>query len=100
MARGVTESPCSVTDLKNGLSRYLRLVKQGEIIEILDHSVPVARLHGLPELLANEEELESLIRDGILSQAPGRPRLDLLTEPPVPCRGDVAKVLIEERGDR
>src|SRR5262245_10769457 len=37
----------SVTELKNQLSRYLRLVKRGETIEILEHSVPVARLEGV-----------------------------------------------------
>jgi prevent-host-death family protein len=33
-----------VADLKNNLSRYLRTVKGGEVIEVTDHNQPVARL--------------------------------------------------------
>jgi len=33
-----------VADLKNNLSRHLRLVEAGEVIEITDHDRPIARL--------------------------------------------------------
>jgi prevent-host-death family protein len=33
-----------VADLKNNLSRHLRTVKSGEVIEVTDHNQPVARL--------------------------------------------------------
>lgn len=33
-----------VADLKNNLSRHLRLVEGGEILEITDHDRPIARL--------------------------------------------------------
>ena len=33
-----------VAELKNNLSRHLRLVESGEVIEITDHDRPVARL--------------------------------------------------------
>lgn len=33
-----------VADLKNNLSRHLRDVKAGEMIEVTDHDAPVARL--------------------------------------------------------
>ena len=33
-----------VADLKNNLSRHLRLVEAGEVLEITDHDRPVARL--------------------------------------------------------
>ena len=33
-----------VADLKNNLSRHLRTVKLGEVIEITDHNQPVAQL--------------------------------------------------------
>ncbi len=33
-----------VADLKNNLSRHLRLVEAGEVIEVTDHDRPIARL--------------------------------------------------------
>ncbi len=91
----------SVTELKNQLSRYLRLVKRGETIEILERSVPVARLEGVRGRAAGDEgHLERLRRDGILAPAKRRPRPDLSKEPPVPCRADAVQAVIDARGDR
>jgi prevent-host-death family protein len=91
----------SVTELKNQLSRYLRLVKRGEIIEILEHSVPVARLEGVQDrATSGDGHLERLRRDGIVLPAKRRARLDLLREPPIPCRGDAVQAVVDERGDR
>jgi prevent-host-death family protein len=33
-----------VAELKNNLSRHLRLVEGGEVIEVTDHNRPIARL--------------------------------------------------------
>lgn len=33
-----------VTELENQLSKYLRLVKQGEVVEVLERGTPIARL--------------------------------------------------------
>lgn len=91
----------SVTELKDKLSKYLRLVKQGETIEIVERTVPIARIEGIAEPGAGQDDLrERLIRDGIVSAARTRPDPRLLSVPPVPCRADPAAVLIEERGDR
>ncbi|HEY7514112.1 MAG TPA: type II toxin-antitoxin system prevent-host-death family antitoxin, partial [Vicinamibacteria bacterium] len=38
----------SVTDLKAHLSRYLREVRRGGEVQILERGVPVARLTALP----------------------------------------------------
>lgn len=62
--------PVSVTELKARLSRYLRLVRRGEEIEILDHGTPVARLVGLRGGLAREQgRIERLVRSGVLRPA-------------------------------
>jgi prevent-host-death family protein len=91
----------SVTDLKNQLSRYLRLVKKGETIEVLEHSVPVARIAGVnPAEAGAEGHLERLRRDGIVAPADRQPRPELLEQPPIPCQGDVVAAVIEGRGDR
>ena len=91
----------SVTDLKNRLSRYLRFVKQGEVVEILERSVPIARIEGIAAGAGRGgEPLERLVEDGIVAPPSTNDARDLLRRPPVPCRGDVAKALIEERRRR
>ena len=88
----------SVTDLKNKLSEYLRMVKKGETIEVLERSVPIARLQGVGDDPSGDGRLERLLRDGIVTRAKRKPSKAWLKKPPVPCRVDVMQVLIEERG--
>ena len=89
----------SVTELKNKLSQYLRIVKRGETIEVLERSIPVARLQGIePDATQGGGRLERLLRDGIVTRAKRKPGKGKLKTPPVPCRADVVQVLIEERG--
>ena len=91
----------SVTELKNQLSRYLRLVKRGETIEILERSVPIARLEGMRGGGGTADgHLERLRRDGLIHPARRPPRTDLLKEAPIPCRGDAVRAVIDERGER
>lgn len=90
----------SITELKNKLSSYLRLVCEGEVIEITDRSVPVARLEAIKSTAGDDAVRERLIRDGIVAPARAKPKRALLDTPPVPCRGDAVRALIEERGDR
>ena len=89
----------SVTDLKNGLSQYLRLVKRGETIEILDHQVPIARITRLEAPEEDDAHREWLIREGILTPTARDPGTFVLG-PPVPCPPgvDVVQILLEERG--
>lgn len=91
----------SVTDLKNKLSRYLRLVKRGETIEVCERSVPIARLEGVsPRPAEDDDPLRRLVKDGVVTLASAGPARKLLQLKPVPCAVDPAKVLVEERGDR
>jgi len=91
----------SVTDLKNKLSRYLRLVKRGETIEVCERSVPIARLEGVgPRPGEGDDPLRRLVKDGVVTRAAAGPQKKLLQLPPVPCAVDPVKVLVEERGDR
>jgi antitoxin (DNA-binding transcriptional repressor) of toxin-antitoxin stability system len=90
----------SVTELKNQLSRYLRLVKQGVTVEVLERSVPIARLEALRDPgRRGSADLEGLVRDGIVARAARKPRSGRLP-PPVRARGDAVRALIEERGER
>ena len=91
----------TVTELKNRLSRYLRLVKQGEVLEVLERSVPIARIAGISSGGSRGGEgLARLVRDGVVAPPSANEARDLLRRPPVPCRGDVAQALIEERRRR
>lgn len=91
----------SVTELKSRLSQYLRLVKRGESVEILEHSVPIARITALRSAEGGgEDDLARLLRDGVVSPARRPPDRAALARPPVPCRGDAVRALVEGRGER
>lgn len=40
----------NISDLKNRLSHYLRLVRAGEVVEILERKVPLARIEAVSTL--------------------------------------------------
>ena len=88
----------TVTELKNKLSQYLRLVKKGETIEVVERSIPIARLERLRT--SDDAELSQLVRDGIVTPARGAAPDDLFARPPIRCRGDAVRAVVEQRGDR
>lgn len=91
----------TITELKNKLSKYLRLVKRGETVEVLEHSVPIARLQGIDRYQAGEDAvLDQLIREGIVTPAKRKPTKAWLEHRPIKCKGDALRILIEQRGDR
>lgn len=91
----------SVTELKNKLSQYLRLVKRGETVEVLERSVPIARIYAVDDsLVEGDAHLQRLLRDGIVTPARNKATRSFLKTPPVPCKVDPVRVLLEERGDR
>ncbi|MGQ0722798.1 MAG: type II toxin-antitoxin system Phd/YefM family antitoxin [Candidatus Eiseniibacteriota bacterium] len=88
----------SVTELKNRLSQYLRLVKRGETILVLERSIPVARLQSVGGKDADADSpVERLVRDGIITRPVRTGGVAALRKPPIPCRGDIVQALIEER---
>ncbi len=91
----------TVSELKNRLSEFLRLVKRGETIEVLERSVPIARIDGLvgPRDLG-EGQLKRLVFEGIVSRARLRPDLKLLEQPLLESSADPVRALVEGRGER
>jgi prevent-host-death family protein len=93
----------SVSDLKAHLSRYLRLVRRGSEVQILDRGVPVARLVGSPgpsPETRDQARLDRLVRAGVLRRGSGDPR-GVLSEPPiVAARAALRGALDEDRDDR
>ena len=94
----VIMATASVSELKTNLSRYLREVRRGGVVQVLDRGVPVARL--VP-LAASEDggAFERLIRAGLLRPGTGNAAA-ILDEPPLETPTSLAEALIEDRSDR
>ena len=88
----------SITDLKANLSRYLREVRRGGEVQILDRGAPVARLVA-PETDDGEGIRERLIGSGVLRPGTGSSAA-ILDEPPLALPVGLSEALIEERSDR
>lgn len=91
----------SVSELKAHLSRYLRVVRRGGEVQILDRGTPVARLVGLPSARAgqDDDQRQRLVAGGIVRAGDGRTS-QVLDEPPVDLPTSLASALEEDRADR
>jgi len=91
----------SVTELEANLSRYLRMVRRGCEVQVLERGVPIACLVGLENAAAaSEGRLDRLERMGILRR--GSSDLSwLLGEAPIEAvDANVAGALADDREDR
>lgn len=89
----------SIADLKAHLSAYLRKVKAGETVLVLDRGRPVARIEPVDTAQEGDARLARLEAAGVLSRPKGPMPMDLLREPgPRPAKS-VVEALIEERRD-
>lgn len=90
-----------IGELKNNLSRYLRVVRRGTRLVVLDRDTPVAELGPItPNRTVAPDPREDLVRRGLLVPAP-RPSLTLEeVGPPVRCRGDALVALRADRDAR
>ena len=88
----------SISELKANLSRYLREVRRGGEVQVLDRGAPVARL--VPAAAGDEEGArERLIGIGLLRPGKGSAGA-ILDEPPLALPVSVAQALDEDRTDR
>jgi prevent-host-death family protein len=86
-----------VTDLKNRLSHYLRLVARGESVTILDRGRPVARLSRVD---AGDGELDALVAAGLARSPVAALPKDFLSRRLPRPRASVQRALVEDREDR
>jgi prevent-host-death family protein len=86
-----------VTDLKNRLSHYLRLVARGESVTILDRGRPIARLSRIE---ANDAELDALVTSGLARPPLAALPKDFLTRRLPRAKASVQRALVEDREDR
>ena len=78
-----------VAELKSRLSEYLRRVRRGRSVIVLDRSTPVARL------VPYEDEAASL---RVRAPLPGAPKpKDVALPPPIRVEADIVALLLEER---
>jgi antitoxin (DNA-binding transcriptional repressor) of toxin-antitoxin stability system len=91
----------AVSRLKDRLSEYLRLVKRGETIEIVERSVPIARIEAIhPGAQPMSEKIARLVREGVISPPSARLDKSFLARAPIPCKGDIVRMLLEDRDER
>lgn len=87
-----------ISELRNGLSKYLARVRKGETIIVYDRDTPIARIE---PIVADDEDLPEWAREamqkGILSPPRVRDRTPL--PPPVKPKKPVSllEALLEER---
>ena len=90
----------SVADLKNGLSEYLRLVREGEEIVVKNRNVPIAKIVPLSGVDDLDAETVALIAAGKLR--PGKGKLPesfwAMPAPKIPLRV-IREVMRAERED-
>jgi prevent-host-death family protein len=86
-----------VRQLKNSLSRYLRAVRQGEVILVTERGSVIAELRPRPGDASDEDAaLAELELRGVLTRGQGR----LTAAEPVKVRGRkrASSMVIEDRG--
>jgi len=88
----VMKNTVRIAELKSRLSEYLRRVRRGQTITVLDRDTPVARL----EPVAGDASRLVVREPG--AGAP-RPR-DVRLPAPLKTKRDILDLLAEERGER
>jgi len=91
-------STVSISELKANLSRYLREVRRGGEVQVLDRGAPVARL--VPAAATDDEG----VRERLIGISPLRPgdgsAATVLDHPPLVLSVSVSEALNEDRADR
>ena len=94
----VTMTTVSISELKANLSHYVREVRRGGEVQILDRGKPVARLIA-PAAGEAPGARERLISQGVIR--PGRDgAAAILEEPPLALPVSISEALAEDRNDR
>ena len=92
-----------ISEVKNQLSRYLALVRKGEVVRILDRDVPIAQIVPIDRpagTAAGPEVLADLERKGLIRRGSGRIPRALLTRNPPGRSAGVLAALLDERRER
>ncbi len=89
----------SVTDLKAHLSKYLRMVRRGSEVQVLERGVPVARIVGLRGREDDGGRVDRLAKAGVLRRGVGDVSW-LIDDAPLKVRATLSQALEDDRTDR
>lgn len=89
----------SVSDLKARLSHYLREVKRGGEIQVLERGVPVARITASPARFSGDDDRQRLIDAGVIRPGSGE-MAAILERPPLDLGITLSDAVLEDRADR
>lgn len=91
----------SVSNLKAHLSHYLRQVRKGGEVQVLDRGTPVAMLTALPPSKVREDDqrLQRLVESGVVRPGSGDAR-KILEEEPLELGTSILEALKADRADR
>ena len=93
-----------ISEIRNGLSRFLALVRKGEVVRILDRDVPIA--HIVPIRAPSgarpvgDEALADLERKGLIRRGRGAIPRDVLEKDPPGNPVGAIDALVEDRRRR
>ena len=87
----------TISQLKNHLSAYLKKVRAGGSVLIVDRDEPVARLERIEAGAAADDRLGRLAKAGLLRRATRRLDLKVLRATPPQAGQSVLAALLDER---
>ena len=83
-----------IGELRDHLSRYLAAARRGERVIVLDRNTPIVEIGPITARGTDDEtDRTELVRSGLLTPGTRRRERRRPLPPPIPCRGDVQKVL-------
>lgn len=87
----------TISQIKNHLSAYLKKVKAGQTVLILDRDQPVARLERVSGQDYPDDRLVRLEREGLIRRSSKRLSVDALRGTVPKAKRSVVDALLEER---
>ncbi len=87
----------NISEIKNRLSAYLRKVREGQVILIMDRDEPVARLERVAADSAPDDRLRRLEQAGLIRRGAKPLRRGLLRGGVPKARRSVVAALVEDR---
>jgi prevent-host-death family protein len=87
----------TISEIKNQLSAYIKKVRAGEPVLIVDRNQPVARLERVSTDTHPDERLTRLERDGLLQRSNQSIPMEALKRTPPKAERSVLDALLEER---
>ena len=89
----------SVSELKANLSKFMRVVKRGGSVQILERGVPVALLSGVAGTVPDRALLDTLVEAGLVRLGTGDASA-VLSKRPLTLKEPLSPLLDDERRDR